>query len=165
MLKAIQIEIKENEIVLTRDIGGGTALKEVIPFGENIKIKFDTDKFKQCSRCKFFFKDLKKSFCPDCSCFLEDEIEFREESNKILKEKDKSVNKKERQEFHIGDIAYMIDEDFRMFESEVYSVERINGKFTYDTNDCEFTFEDIDKWVFKSELSRDMYLFNVVNNN
>lgn len=65
-----------------------------------------------------------------------------------------------KQIFQVGDIAYMIDEDFKQYESKVYSVtlER-NNIISYDTYDDDFTDEDIDKRVFKTEEDREIYLY------
>ena len=65
---------------------------------------------------------------------------------------------KEKQEFQLGDIVYMIDEDYRFFESEVYRIELRNGKYYYETSDVDFEFKDIGDWVFKSEMYREMHL-------
>jgi len=65
---------------------------------------------------------------------------------------------KENQEFQLGNIAYMIDDDYRFFESEVYRIELKNGKYYYDTHDCDFEFNDIGDWVFKSEMYRELHL-------
>lgn len=65
---------------------------------------------------------------------------------------------KEKQEFELGDIAYMVDEDYKFFESEVYRIELKNGKYYYDTHDCDFEFKDIGDWVFKSEMYRELHL-------
>lgn len=65
--------------------------------------------------------------------------------------------KEKKQEFQLGDIAYMIDEDFRYFESEVYRVELCSDEtITYTTWDCDFNTDDIGDWVFKSELMREL---------
>lgn len=66
---------------------------------------------------------------------------------------------KEHQVFQLGDTAYMIDEDFRLFESTVYKIElSYQGNYYYDSYDMEFTTEDIGKSVFKTELDRQIYL-------
>lgn len=65
---------------------------------------------------------------------------------------------KEKQEFQLGDTAYMIDEDYRFFESEVYRIELRNSKYYYDTHDCDFEFKDIGDWGFKSEMYRELHL-------
>ena len=64
---------------------------------------------------------------------------------------------KEKQEFQLGDTAYMIDEDYRFFESEVYKIELDNGKYYY-TAECDFEYVDIGDWVFKSEAERELHL-------
>ncbi len=66
--------------------------------------------------------------------------------------------KHEIQEFQLGDTAYMIDEDYRFYESEVCRVELRDGKYYYDTHDCDFSNEDIGDWVFKSEMYRELHL-------
>lgn len=65
---------------------------------------------------------------------------------------------KEKQEFQLGDTAYMIDEDYNLFESEVYIIAFKNGKYLYDTRDIDFEHKDIGIWVFKSIEEREMYL-------
>lgn len=65
---------------------------------------------------------------------------------------------KEKQEFQLGDTAYMIDEDYRFFESTVYRIELNKGKYYYETSDVDFGYKDIGEWVFKSEQEREMYL-------
>ena len=69
---------------------------------------------------------------------------------------------KEKQQFQLGEIAYMIDEDYRFFESEVFRIELKNGKYYYDTYDCDFTNDDIDEWVFTSELYREIHMGNKI---
>lgn len=65
------------------------------------------------------------------------------------------------QEFQLGDIAYMIDEDYRWSESEVRRVELCsNGTVEYSTWDCDFTTEDIGDWVFKTEEDREESQYN-----
>jgi hypothetical protein len=64
---------------------------------------------------------------------------------------------KEKQEFQLGDIAYMIDDDYRFFESEVHRVELCrDGTIEYSTWDCDFNTEDINDWVYKSEQDREV---------
>lgn len=65
---------------------------------------------------------------------------------------------KEKQEFQLGDTAYMIDSDYRCFESEIWQISLHSGEYCYQTHDCDFTYKDIDEWVFKSELSREIKL-------
>lgn len=66
---------------------------------------------------------------------------------------------KEHQLFQLGDTAYMIDEDFRFFESIVYKIElSYEGEYYYDSYDMEFSTKDIGKRVFKSEIDRQIYL-------
>lgn len=65
---------------------------------------------------------------------------------------------KEKQEFQLGDAAYMIDEDYRFFESEVYSITLKDGKYYYDTHDIDFELKDINDWVFSTEMYREMHL-------
>lgn len=63
-----------------------------------------------------------------------------------------------RQEFQVGDIAYMVDEDHRWFESEVHRVELCrDGTIEYSTWDCDFTTEDINDWVYTSSQNREIY--------
>ncbi|MBD5589286.1 hypothetical protein [Clostridium botulinum] len=81
--------------------------------------------------------------------YLKIKANRREKTNKIDKEK---------QEFELGDIAYMIDEDYNFFESEVYRIELKNGKYYYETSDVDFELKDIGDWVFKSEIYREMHL-------
>ena len=64
----------------------------------------------------------------------------------------------EKQEFQLGNIAYMIDEDYRFFESEVHRIALHNGKYYYETHDCDFEVKDIGDWVFTSELYRELHL-------
>lgn len=71
------------------------------------------------------------------------------------------TKEKEKQEFQLGDWAYMIDEDYRFFESEVYGIVLQDGKYYYDTHDCEFEFKDIGDWVFKSEIHREIHSENL----
>lgn len=52
----------------------------------------------------------------------------------------------------------MIDEDYHFFESEVYRIELDNGKYYYTADDCDFEDKDIDNWVFKSEMERELHL-------
>ncbi|WP_242844694.1 hypothetical protein [Clostridium botulinum] len=52
----------------------------------------------------------------------------------------------------------MIDEDYRFFESEVCSIELKNGKYYYNTHDCDFEDKDIGDWVFESEMYRELHL-------
>ncbi|WP_125153655.1 regulator [Clostridium rectalis] len=68
------------------------------------------------------------------------------------------ANKNIKQLFQLGDIAYMIDEDYRFFESEVYRIELDNGKYYYTADDCDFEDGDIGNWVFKSEIERELHL-------
>ncbi|MBZ9693261.1 hypothetical protein [Clostridium sp. M14] len=69
-----------------------------------------------------------------------------------------SDDKEEIQEFQLGDTAYMIDEDYRFFESEIYKIELDNSKYYYTTGDCDFECRDIGTWVFKSKKYRELYL-------
>lgn len=78
--------------------------------------------------------------------------------NKCLELTLNPEKKKEPQEFNLGDTAYMIDEDFKFFESEVYRIELSKGEYLYETSDCDFEFKDIGKWVFKSEMDRQLHL-------
>lgn len=81
--------------------------------------------------------------------YLKMEATIREKTNKIDKEK---------QKFQLGDIAYMIDEDYNFFESEVYRIELRNGKYYYETSDVDFELKDIGNWVFESEIYRELHL-------
>lgn len=64
---------------------------------------------------------------------------------------------KPKQEFQLGDIAYMVDSDYRWSESEVHRVELCrDGTIEYSTWDCDFNTDDIGDWVFKSEQDREM---------
>ena len=65
---------------------------------------------------------------------------------------------KEKQEFQLGGTAYMIDEDYRFFEGEVYRIELKDGKFYYETPSCDFEGKDIGDWVFTSELYRELHM-------
>lgn len=65
---------------------------------------------------------------------------------------------KEFQQFQLGDTAYMIDEDYRFFESEVKRIDLDKGKYFYTTNDADFEFKDIGDWVFTSEMYRELHL-------
>ena len=67
---------------------------------------------------------------------------------------------KEKQEFQLGDTAYMIDEDYKFWESEVWQISLHNGEYCYQTHDVDFELKDIGDWVFKSEEEREMYLEN-----
>lgn len=69
--------------------------------------------------------------------------------------------KKEKQEFQLGDIAYMIDEDYRFFESEVFRISLEDGEYCYETRDCDFDIKDIGWWVFKSEEDRELGQYRV----
>lgn len=63
----------------------------------------------------------------------------------------------EKQELQLGDTAYMIDEDYRFFESEVKRIDFDKGKYFYTTNDADFEFKDIGDWVFTSEMYRELH--------
>lgn len=69
---------------------------------------------------------------------------------------------KEKQEFQLGDIAYMIDEDYKFFEEEVYRIELNHGKYFYETRDADFEYKDIGDWVFTSELYREIHMENML---
>lgn len=87
--------------------------------------------------------------------------------NKLIKVKTKYIDETNKiQKFQLGDIEYMIDDDYRYFESEVYKIELLdNGEYYYSTGDCDFSYEDIDDWVFESELFRDIHLENLMEGN
>jgi hypothetical protein len=68
---------------------------------------------------------------------------------------------KEEQEFEIGDMAYMFDEDNIPFESEVHTIILKDGKYYYKTDACDFEKVDIGDCVFLSEASRDVRLENM----
>jgi hypothetical protein len=68
---------------------------------------------------------------------------------------------KEKQEFQLGDIAYMIDEDYRFFESDVHTISLNDGKYYYETRDVDFEFKDIGDWVFTSAIYREIHFVNV----
>lgn len=65
---------------------------------------------------------------------------------------------KEVQGFQLGDTAYMVDEDYRFFESTVRKIGLEDGQYYYETFDVDFEYKDIGKWVFKSEEERVDYL-------
>lgn len=69
---------------------------------------------------------------------------------------------KEKQEFQLSDIAYMIDEDYKFFESEVYRIELDNWKYYYTTDEVDFEYKDIGQWVFTSELYREIHMENML---
>lgn len=69
---------------------------------------------------------------------------------------------KEKQEFQLGDTAYMIDEDYRFFESTINTISLHKGKYYYETSDVDFEYIDIGDWVFKSDTERVMYLENKI---
>lgn len=69
---------------------------------------------------------------------------------------------KEKQEFQLGDTAYMIDEDYRFFESEVYLIYLKNGKYYYETHDIDFVKKDIGDWVFTSEMFRELHIESII---
>jgi len=70
----------------------------------------------------------------------------------------KCDNYGEKQMFQLGDIAYMIDDDYRFFENEVYRIELKDEKYYYDTHDIDFEFKDIGDWVFESKTYRELHL-------
>jgi hypothetical protein len=65
---------------------------------------------------------------------------------------------KEKQEFQLGDTAYMIDEDYRFFESEVHTISLNKEKYYYETGNVDFEYGDIGDWVFKSDTERVLHL-------
>jgi hypothetical protein len=70
----------------------------------------------------------------------------------------KEIIMKEKQEFQLGDTAYMVDEDYRFFEGKVYLIYLKDGKYYYETHDIDFEYKDINDWVFSSELYRELHL-------
>lgn len=65
--------------------------------------------------------------------------------------------RKEKQEFQLGDIAYLVDEDYSWWESEVFRIELTReGTYLYETRDVDFTAKDINDWVYKSEQNREI---------
>lgn len=67
-------------------------------------------------------------------------------------------NDQPKQEFQVGDIAYLVDEDFRWWESQVHRVELLrNGEIEYSTWDLDFASKDINDWVFKSAQDREFF--------
>lgn len=71
---------------------------------------------------------------------------------------------KEKQIFQIGDTAYMIDEDYRYFESEIYKVEKFGDEIIY-TCEWDFTKDDVGVSVFTSELYRQIRMENMIESN
>lgn len=69
-----------------------------------------------------------------------------------------------KQEFQLGDTAYMIDEDYRYFESMVNRIDLDEGGCFYTTNDADFSYKDIGDWVFTSELYRQIHMENMFGN-
>ncbi|EDS77134.1 hypothetical protein CBC_A1642 [Clostridium botulinum C str. Eklund] len=67
------------------------------------------------------------------------------------------MKKQKKQQFQLGDIAYMIDADYNFYESEIYRIDLINDKYIYT---CETDFEDNDigDWVLTSEVARELHL-------
>lgn len=78
--------------------------------------------------------------------------------NKCLELTLNTEKEREVQQFQLGDTVYMIDEDYRLFESEVYKIELADDVYYYTTNDCDFEDGDIGKWVFKSKMERESRL-------
>lgn len=76
--------------------------------------------------------------------------------NKRLNVKVDYYEFKNIQEFQLGDIVYMLDEDYRFFESRVckISMDLDTGEYEYNTADVDFTNKDIEEWVFKTEKDR-----------
>ena len=68
------------------------------------------------------------------------------------------ITSEEVQEFSLGNIAYMIDDDFRFFESTVNKIELKDGHYYYETSDVDFEYKDIGDWVFKSDAYREIHL-------
>lgn len=61
----------------------------------------------------------------------------------------------EKQEFQVGDTAYIVDEDYNFYEEIVYRIEIWDNIITYETSSVDFIKEYIDNWVFKSEIDRE----------
>lgn len=61
---------------------------------------------------------------------------------------------KEKQEFQLGDTVYMFGEDYKLFESEIWRIALVKEGYVYETDDCEFYKEDINKWVFRTKTER-----------
>lgn len=62
---------------------------------------------------------------------------------------------KPKQEFQLGDIAYIVDCDCKYCE-EVQNVSLCeDNTIEYSTYNWDFTANDIGKWVFKTEEDRD----------
>lgn len=59
-----------------------------------------------------------------------------------------------KQEFQVGDTAYIVDEDYNFYEEIVYRIEVWDNIITYETSSVDFIKEDIDNWIFKSEIDR-----------
>lgn len=66
-----------------------------------------------------------------------------------------------KQQFQLGDTAYCIDEDYRYFESTVKKIELYKERYYYSTEDCDFDLNDINDWVFTSELYRQIHMENM----
>lgn len=58
----------------------------------------------------------------------------------------------EIKKFEIGDIAYILDENYNFFENKVYRIEFTDWKYHYYTHDVDFYYEDIGVWVFTAEV-------------
>ena len=91
-----------------------------------------------------------------------DELAIAEWNRRVREYLDEQVKlmDKEKQEFQLGDTAYMIDEDYRFFESTVKRIGLDKGKYYYETSDVDFEYGDIGEWVFKSDSERAMHLEN-----
>lgn len=71
----------------------------------------------------------------------------------------------EKQEFQIGETAYLLDCDMSFFEEKIQTISlRFDGKtIEYETVEgLEFTKDDIGKTVFKSAESRESFLVQYV---
>jgi uncharacterized protein YneR len=74
----------------------------------------------------------------------------------------KDIEAKTKQQFQLGDTAYMIDDDYKYFEGKVWQMQ-IEGStgYAYRTDNADFDASDIGEWVFASELSREMHMQNL----
>lgn len=79
----------------------------------------------------------------------------------LIENLSKTEYHKEKQEFQLGDTAYMVDEDYRFFEGEVYKIELNDGKYEYTADGADFTNDDIGDWVFTSKEVREMHVMNL----
>lgn len=127
----------------------------------DIKDKEELESMKENINSYWAMKGIEKLWDKIIKKSVENICPYPTYENKIVKVKAEYLTEnKEQQEFQLGDTAYMIDEDFRFFESEVYRIELNKGKYHYDTADCDFELKDIGKWVFKSHEDRVDYIEN-----